>query len=71
MARSAPNARNAFAHPHAIESTFAIPTMRPFLPSRSFSFHHRDLPLQVALCDLVEIAEDLTPFLCVVYKSNL
>ncbi len=36
-ASSAPNARNALAHPQAMEFSFAMPTMRPFLPSRSLA----------------------------------
>src|SRR5262245_2197767 len=38
MATSAPNARNALAQPQAIEFSLAMPTTRPFLPSRSFAF---------------------------------
>src|SRR5258708_28003654 len=37
-ATSAPNARNALAHPQAIEFSLAMPTTRPFLPSRSLAF---------------------------------
>src|SRR5262245_760330 len=37
-ATSAPSARNALAHPQAIDCSLAIPTTRPFFPSRSFAF---------------------------------
>src|SRR5215471_10700858 len=37
MATSAPNARNALAQPQAIDLSLAMPTIRPFLPSRSLA----------------------------------
>src|SRR5215475_9621413 len=37
-ASSAPNARKALAHPHAIDCSLAMPTTRPRLPSSSLAF---------------------------------